>query len=340
MVDDVFLGMQLAVARVSEELHRATASGPSPLRDVAYPRRAGVLWRWVDALEDAEVWAFVRAYTGIDDGARVRASLTMADFHTLMTFARRCVLAALRNEDPGAAEVAFDALSAIDVERVDWRDVAVAASLAAFAARRVGLEADEVLAGAVRRADPQVAEILEHALTREVDLATWGYREARTPDGPVLVDSHGGPSPDADDLLARAAGVVELVDDDGIYEVTDIGVTGELPAVWLADSPQVREALRGLRACVDVRAEPPGSRYRDFLLVFLAEAAQARHAEAIAAAAHGSGDGVVRTGVVVGRRCAVVIASSGVVGEPSVEEPESLDRFRDPMAVLLAPRMP
>jgi hypothetical protein len=245
------------------------------------------------------------------------------------------VLAALRNEDPGAAEAAFDALSAIDIERVDGRDVVVVASLASFAARRVGLEPDEVRGGAVRWADPRVAEILERAVAREIDLANWGYREVRTPDGPALVDSRGGPSPDADDLLARAAGVVALVNDDGIYEVTSTGVVGEVPMVWLGDTPAVREALGGLRACAQVHAEPPGSRFRDFLLVFLAEVAEERHAETIAAAAHRVRDGVVQTGVVVGRRCAVVIASSAVVGEPSVEDVVSLERFREPIAALL-----
>ncbi|HEX6360908.1 hypothetical protein [Actinophytocola sp.] len=337
MVDDVFLGMELAVARVSEELHRATASGPSPLRGVAYPRGADLLWKWVDAQEDAEVWTFVRAYTGVDDHARVRAGLTMDDFHTLLTFARRCVLAALRNEDPGAAEAAFDALSAIDVERVDGSDVVVVASLASFAARRVGLEPDEVRGRAVRWADPQVAKILERAVGREVDLAAWGYREMLTLDGPVLVDSLGGPSPDADDLLERAAKVVELVNDDGIYEVNSTDVVGEVPTVWLGgDTPQVREALRGLRSCAKVHAEPPGIMFRDFLLIFLVETAEERHAETIAAAAHRTRDTAVQTGVAVGRRCAVVIASSAVVGEPSVEDVTSLNRFREPIAALLS----
>src|SRR5262245_59508017 len=101
MRDDIFLDMELAVARMAEELRGVTATGPSPLQDVAYPARATVLWRWVDASQDATVWAFVRAYSGLADGARVRASLTLDDCYTLMTYARRCALAALRNEDPG-----------------------------------------------------------------------------------------------------------------------------------------------------------------------------------------------------------------------------------------------
>ena len=325
--DDVFLGMELAVARAAQQLHRVSASGPSPLRDVSYPGAAAVLWRWVHATQDAAVWTFVRAYTGPVDHARVRSSLTMDDFYTLMTFARRCVLAALRNEDPGAAEAAFDALSAIDVERVDWRDVMVAASLASYAARRVGLGADEVLAGAVRRAEPQVAEILERAVTQDVDLAgDWGYREVRTADGPVLIESDGELA--AEELLPVLLAAAEAVEDDGMYEVTNAGVADELPAAWLDDTPEIAGARARLRGCVEVHAEPPQVRFRDFLLVFLAEAERERDAEVIAeAAVQAVGPGTARLGIAVGRRCAVVIASSGVAGEPCVESPATLARF-------------
>jgi hypothetical protein len=324
VVDDVFLGMELAVARVAEELRRANGSGLSPLRDVAYASRADVLWRWVDAPQDAPVWTFVRAYTDTADRPRARASLTTDDFTTLMIFARRCVLAALRNEDPGAVEAAFDALSAIDLARVDWRDVLVAASLASYAARRVGLEADEVLARAVRWAEPRVAQIIEHAVTSEIDLADdWGYRELWTAAGPVLVKGAGEPA--TDDLLVRALGAAEVVETDGVYEVTTVGVADELP-----DGGHLLRSVK-------VHAEPPGVRFRDFLLIFLAEAVDERQAQAVAAAVpRDTGDGAVRLGLAVGARCAVVMASSAVDGEPCIEDPRSLARFHAPVMRLLA----
>lgn len=335
MTEDVFLGMQLAVTRVAEELHRVTASGPSPLRDVGYPAGAGVLWKWVDAPQDADVWAFVRAYTGAPDRDRVRSSLTMDDFSTLMTFARRCVLAALRNEDPGAAEAAFDALSAVDVERVDCRDVVVAAAMAGYAAHRVGLSADEVLVGAVSRAQPAVAEILERAVAREVDLAgDWGYREVVTAAGPVLIESDGHPA--CDELLSRALAIAELLEDDGKYGVTDIDEVTELPAVWLGDDPVAGAARERLLGCVSVHAEPPGDGLRHFLLVFLADAADEQDAEAVAAAAHQSTDyDTAKLGIAVGRRCAVVVARSAVVAQPSIEDTTSLTRFATPLRLLL-----
>jgi len=51
----------------------------------------------------------------------------------------------------------------------------VSASLASYATRRVGLKPHEVLDSAAARAQPQVAEILEQAVTKETDLTgDWG----------------------------------------------------------------------------------------------------------------------------------------------------------------------
>jgi hypothetical protein len=117
----------------------------------------------------------------------------------------------------------------------------------------------------------------------------------------VLVESAG--RNESVDLLVRALGVAELIEDDGRYAVSGAGEVAELPAVWLSDSPATAEARRRLRECVSVHAEPPESRFRHFLLVFLAEAADERDAELMA--------------------------------ESSIEDPESLARFNGPIRALL-----
>jgi hypothetical protein len=174
-----------------------------------------------------------------------------------------------------------------------------------------------------------VAQIIEHAATSEIDLTgDWGYRELWTAAGPVLVEGVGEPA--ADDLLVRALGVAEVVETDGFYEVTDVGAAEELPFGWL------NGAVGQPRRCVKVHAEPPGVRFRDLLLVFVADAVDERHAEAIAAAVpRDGGDGTVRLGIAVGARCAVVLARSAVVGEPCLEDLQSLARFHAPVMRLL-----
>lgn len=301
---------------------------PSPLRDVHYDRAATVLWRWVDAPQDAVIGEFLREYAKAKDPARVRARLSEGDFYTLMTFARRCVLAALRNKTPDTVLAAFDALSVIELARVDWRDVAVASALVSHGARRVGLAPEAVLSGPASRAEPEVAEQLRWAATSEA--GSGGYDELRTANGPVLVN---GSVKGSVTLLKRALAVAEAIETDGRYEVGDISVEREVPAVWLTDTAEA--ARRRLRKCVSVRADPPGDRAR-FLLVYLVEARDEADAETIAAAAperviHGA----VELGTAVGRLCAVVIARTAVLGVPEIEDDASLARLREPITAAL-----
>lgn len=306
--------------------------GSSPLRDVAYARSATALWRWVDAPQDAVLTEFLREYARDADPARVRSSLEEADYYTLMTFARRCALAALRSSAPATALAAFDALSVIELDRVDWRDVAVTTSLVSYAAGRVGLDPESVLTGPARRAEPAIAELLRNSATNHG--GSGGYHELRTASGPVLIEVS-GPVRGAVALLRRALGIAEVIEEDGRYEVSGVAVERELPAVWLDDTPEVDEARRRLKRCVSVRAEPPGSRAH-FLLVFVVEAEEDRHAETIAAAARRRVlGGAVQLGIASGRRCAVVVVRSAAYGVPNIEDDRSFARLTAPISAVL-----
>ena len=121
------LGREMAEARAAERQH--VPPGSSPLAGVDYPEGAADLWRWVDCPQDAVMSAFVDRYAAADAPARavLRASLTMDDLYTVLLFANRRAFAAIRTGDTGAAVEAVDAISTIDIERVDWRDVSMAA---------------------------------------------------------------------------------------------------------------------------------------------------------------------------------------------------------------------
>ena len=297
---------------------------PGDIERSTYKRTASALWRWVDAPQDAVVAAFVDEFTRVADPAAVRAGLTDTSTATLMTYARRCVLRALRTRDPAVALAAFDALSAVGWTRVDPRDLMVAASLASHAARRTGLDSRLVLDGAAARAEPQVGRMLGQAATSAA--GSGGYDELRTPDGPVLVS---GSVKGATAILRTALAVAAVIEDDGRYEVATVSVERELPAVWLDDDPPAR---RRLRRCVSVMAEPPDTN-RHFLLAFVLDAASEEDAATVAAAVRADSDGTVHLGVAEGRRCAIVIARPVEYGAAGIED--SLDRFAAPLTAAM-----
>jgi hypothetical protein len=331
--EPVVLGAELAAARAAQRRH--VPAGPSPLAGVAYPPGSGELWRWVERDEDATVAEFLRSYAAAGGPARVaaRSSLDMDDLYTLLLFARRRALAALRTGDAGAVGDAFDALSAIDVERVDWRDAAVVAVLATFAAQHVG-DPSELAGAAVSRAADDMAEMLaEIAGSAPVELAEdAGYRLVDTGSGPVLLEDDLEDYEPGRDLIPLALELARRVEAEGSYEVDSVEVATEVAGIWVgADADDaVAQALVGVSGCVSLHAHPgAGDRaLRHFLLGYLAEAATAQDAATIAAGtARGGRAGAEVTGVAVDRWFAVLVAACTVAGEPSVEDAASLARF-------------
>jgi hypothetical protein len=307
---------------------------PRDIERCTYLRAATALWRWVDAPQDAELAAFLAEYAeyaGVADPAPVRARQTERSCYTLITYARRCVLRALRTGDPAAALSAFEALSVVEMDRVDPRDLAVAASLVSYGARRVELDPRLVLDGPARRAEPAVADLLHGAATGAA--GSGGYHELRTRTGPVLI-SAGGPVAGAVALLKTALAIAAAVEDDGRYGVTTVATELNLPAVWLAETPPVAAARRTLKRVVSIMADPPDSGAH-FLLTFLVEADTEDNATTIAEGVRRDREGAVLLAVAAGKRVAVVIARSAVLGVPPIEDDRSLARLTEPVTAAL-----
>lgn len=339
------LGGELAAAIRAEESH--VPPGPSPIADVDYPGEASDLWRWIDCPQDDMLSAFVGSYAAADEQAqaRIRASLTMDDLYTVLLFASRRALAAIRTGDPGAVVDAFDAVSAIDIERVDWRDVGVAATFAAYSASYAAIAPGTAAAGAIGRADEPVAEIMAEVVDQdETDLAEeCGYRVVITAGGPVLFEDDGEPYEPERDLVPITIGIAEAIEQDGTYEVSGVSVGHELPGIWVgADSDQrVAAAIENLTGCASIDAEPVTDETSGlgghFLVLFVAEAATAQDAAVIAEAANRSIPGrSVVIGFAVERLCVVGVAASSGSGAPSFESADSMARFRPAITALLA----
>ncbi|MBF9130762.1 hypothetical protein I0C86_17610 [Plantactinospora sp. S1510] len=319
-----------------------SAADRSPLLGVDYDSAAECLWRWVDAPADAVVSALATRYAGLDAAGRhaLRSSLCPDDLYTLATFARRRAFAAIRTGAVAEVRAAFDALSAIELSRIDWRDIWVSSALASYAAERLALTPAEAVRDAAGRAEPELAALLGEVTADSVDLVQeCGYRVLETPTGRVLVDDEGreyAPEADLPALAFEAAAMLERDD----YQVGQVSVAVELPGMWLggARSPAV-DAARRLTGCACVHAGAgkdtvPADQH--VLLVFLAEAASAGDAAALAeAASRQPADQAVASGVAAGRHCAVVVARSTVLGLPAIETRSTLGRFAPRLAAIL-----
>ncbi len=262
-----------------------------------------------------------------DRQTSVRASLTTDDFYTLLTFTRRSALAALRG-NPASAREGVVALTATDAQRVDWRDVTVAAALLSYALGREGDPRSPFLEAA-EGAEATVAEILRRfAREPATSLRPWGFREVETADGMVLFEDWGHPFRPTVDLTAVALSVAGVLAAD-VYRVTSIGVGSDLPTVWLGGG----RPAAPLAGCVVIHAALAPSQQ---LTVFLGEAATAEDAAAIASAS-ATASALPHEALALSheRVCCLVIARSFVEGVPAFEQPGALQRFRLSLETLL-----
>lgn len=330
------LGSEVAAAERAEKSYwRRAGKAASPLAEFAYNAEEASLERFQSSETDQRLREFVAGYREAGDGSRqaIRDALTMDDFYTLLTFARRCTVAAVRATDSAILRDGIDALAAIDQERVDPRDHAWAAALVSWASPRVGLDAGAALREAAGLGSPKTAEMLsEFAEDPPYDLTDWGYRLVEGPDGPALVRDDGNDYDATVDLLSVARGIGAVLEGDA-YERAEITVGSDLPEVWLrnGDHAVVERALATVRAGAtihaDLRADAHDKAEDQMLVAFLTEVEDAGAAEALAGSAScPDGDAL---GVAVGRLCCVVVGHSFVVETKSFESPGELERFRE-----------
>ena len=284
------IGRECADALAADRHHRERhPGGPSPLDDVAYELGNHDLARFRTSPVDAAVQSVVRSFRDAEPAARqaLRASLRMGDLYTLVSFASRAAVRALRDE---ARDVALDgalAVAAVDVRRVDWRDPLRALGLLSYSVRRLGGVPGELFAAPKKLAQPEVVRMFERfddPESDDADLSSWGYLEIETAEGPGFVECSFEPYSPQTDLVGLALRLADAIDADR-YGVRSITAAVGLPDVWLpgATARDAQPVLGRLRGCVSLNArlaeDAHGRADAQQFTVFLAEAHSDRDAE-------------------------------------------------------------
>jgi hypothetical protein len=275
------------------------------------------------------------AALGEEERNSVRYCLSMDDFYTLFTFARRRALAVLRGGDTRQIEPAFLSLAMIDVERVDWRDLLMANSLLCYAGERIGAPVTDLVSRTIQLAERRTAAALRGQRTSRIDLAaSCGYREVRTLEGVALFETgyeHFAPQADLEKIAFECA---LALNDEG-YEIKDISLANDLPLIWLdgCDGSAIAKMAQSLSGCVAIRgvprADPAPESSGQSLLFFLGEAASEMDAREIAVAAENASNSQrTELGLASRRICVVIIQHSWIAGAPPLENAHSLERLR------------
>lgn len=336
--DTVVLGSQIAQAIDAQERHDNQGGVQhSPLADLRYSDVECRLWRWSESGVDISVEKIVIDFTNSGEPQRniVRDSMTMDDFYTLLTFARRCALSSLRTGETYKIEMALTAMAMIELARVDWRDLLVASRLVRYAGQRLDAPLKDIVTRTAQMAEPKTAEALLADGTASINLSeSCGYKEVATSEGIALFGTgykRFAPRANLEEIAFSVA--VALEDND--YEISDIEVASDIPLIWLDSDERspIAKLAGNIAGCVRIhgapRSDPDPLTSGQSLLVFLAEASIEQDAQEIASAAQNSSNAEsTRIGVASSRLFAVTIQRSFMADTSPLEDSLSLERLR------------
>lgn len=286
----IVLGVQLAEAQAREEAHRGVHDQPSPLPPLQYSAAD------VDLLEpqpvelDRELASLCSRFAGESSAGRtdLMNAATMDDFYTLLAFARRASVFALRDGDEGWIRLAMTAIAMIDPERLDERDVLLTLSLPNHAAEQLGLSAVQIFDAAAAIAQSRVGETIRRFVRQSADYKdiqkSWGFVQITTPAGVGIAESGFRPYHPTRDIVASALQFRRALAADHY----DAGVTlaSELPAIWFPSANRERAQRILARSLATVSLQ--GHLHPD-VLAFIVETRSASEAQTLIQLATGEG---------------------------------------------------
>lgn len=343
------IGREMAAAARREEEHRAERepNEPSPIgRKYDFWKGEYNLLDPHPSPLDEQIRALCHRFLEAQAAERkaIRSVLSMEDFYTLMTFASRSAVFALRENNLDYAADGMIAMAIVERDRVDYRDIPLHLCLPYHAANRIGRNAYQLFLKITEQTGgPIQGEVVsEEVLAKRFRIQDSGYDEVTTKYGIGFCHHEYSDYNPTYDLLRMAVDIAELFTADK-YQLDYITLGQDLPSVWLqrARDPRLDGALEASKAGISIYAKPrpeahPSYEYQSLntWLLELEDEASARTLQEICGEVWNAGYGII--GVSAGRLFCAVIQSAWHVGVSTYETTESLSRFSDGITHILA----
>lgn len=347
---EVYLGEEYAKAKLAEQRRKLKGDGgKSPMPAVKYD-----FWRGEESLIspvknslDSELTELCQRFAQSDEKvrAKMRTSISLEEFDTLLSFSNRSAVFALREQNVNWVSNGLTAIAMIEAERTDFRDILMSLSLLYHSAKRIGADANQLFRDTAQLSEPNVATLLTGFIGRppeEKDLRTsWGYDEVETAAGIGFIRWGFKEYHPTYDLKKFAIDIAATVAKDK-YQPSSVEVAVDLPSVWLEsqENPSLKSVLKKVRAGAsvhgDLRPNEHPSHKSQVLMVFLVEMEDSRAAQELLAMSRNKRPTEhAMLGVSEGRLFCLLIGESFEQGVPSFETSESLQRFSAVMTEVL-----
>jgi hypothetical protein len=243
-------------------------SAKSSMPDQTYDFERGdlVLLKPVPHPLDSALASFCRQFvkSGHEERAAMRAAISTNKLDTLLTFAHRAAVFAIREHSAPWAIDGLTAITMIEAERIDWRQILIALGLVHHGATRAGLDADQLFHDLSTLAEPGTGELIQGFAKRAPSnkrLEAWRYEDVETDAGIGLIqlgtDGRGfGSTKPTYDLIAIATEMADCFASDK-YRLCVINFGEMMPRIWLEsnDDTVLNEALKAFRTGASISAE-------------------------------------------------------------------------------------
>ena len=251
------LGEQVAKAMEVEQQRKSRGGrGKSPMPDGNYDFWRGEtnLINPAPSVLDSKLRELCRSFAkgGAVSRAKTRASISMDEFYTLLTFSKRAAVFGIRERNAAWLVDGLTALSMIELDRVDFRDALVSISLLHHSAVRIGQNANQLLSDAAALSEPEVSGLIKDFIKRppedKVLRAKWGYDEVETRDGIGFIGWEFNVYNPTYDLKKIALDLAEYITADK-YQPDLVSIATDLPDYWLKtqDSASLDKSLGAVR---------------------------------------------------------------------------------------------
>ncbi|HJW93449.1 MAG TPA: hypothetical protein VJ901_07505 [Thermoanaerobaculia bacterium] len=295
------------------------------------------------AAADDELRRVTRAFASASSSARaeMRDDMSMNDFYSLLTFARRASVFAMRSKDAQWITDALNGIAIIDAHRIDASDIPRALSVVHHAAERIGIDAKKKFEAAASLADRNPAELIRSFVRGDEkykDLRrSWGHDEIVTAAGVGFISREFSPYNPSGDMATMAVAIAHVLSGDH-YEPGTVAIASKLPAAWFRtdDETGLQALLRHVRAGLTVhgRLRPDQRPLQEMhtLMVFAIELEDASFAEQLMriAASHPPRE---ERRLTIREKALFCMAIAESADEPYESTPE---RFRAPLQAIFA----
>lgn len=346
----IVLGKEMADASEKERQRiEAGNFSQSPLPDFDYskwPNEQSLINPTKNEL-DLKIIELCSNFNKYDEGKRneVRKSFTQDDIYTLLEFSKRATLFGVRKKEPSYIYNGLVAVSMIETERCDYRDVLVALSFLNFGVQKLNLITSTVFEDATKLSEEKTGKLIKEFSeqnTKNKSLEVMGgYTAIETSNGISFIETNYKKYNPEKNLAKILFDISDYVSGDK-YHTGQITTGEEIASIWLSanNDKKIEKIISKATGCASLstglRNEFHPKSDMQMLLIYLAEFKENQSPQVLTEQVNNNMPTTFsRLSFVEDNIFCVVIQRATIINGEDFETNKSLKRFETPIREII-----